>query len=457
MANNKNVREDFQERVRRIEARRQAELEARGTGEPSTVRRAGKKASSVFVMLAIICVVLIGIVATLPSVIKELPEDWAFSLPKIDWERPVREAQERPKRSTPFGVVSLIPKRKEEERDLSQVFAENQGLVFPPGFAANDQNAALDIAMVATGFDAAPGPDLPARITPLAFNTACTFRPLAAGETLHSVNLGNAFTTAPIRVVMDEWIADSLTKYLKRKLNQSRFRGKITPASGSVQMANVFVTDTSAPVYLILQTMSGNTVWNIHAAPGVQIAHVAMIAGGIPGVALPSEDISVEALRVSDFVEKHEFGRDDAARDCMIRPWRKPRENWIAARKATKGNALFENQMESYAKGHHAYDLWFQGQFGVSADSVTIGALSAANVLVGTPPASPLPYQPLSTRTLHLGQSDHVFTGDEETLTTAITTLHQSMLLAAAGGDYANLKPPVRELAPQPTTEAAVQ
>ena len=115
----------------------------------------------------------------------------------------------------------------------------------------------------------------------------CTFRAPAGGETVVGVNVGYAQTALPVVAFSDLEAATSLTNDLRRITVKGEDTLEIRPHDGTMRGIDVFVTDTSGPIYLVLQTRGRATIWNVHAGPGVVVAHVAMIGEQVSGLLAP--------------------------------------------------------------------------------------------------------------------------------------------------------------------------
>lgn len=447
-------RQDFQDRVRRIEERRAAEQQNRGS-DPGTVRRARRKMSATLI-LTLATVAALGVLGfTLPYLADDLPEEWAFELPKVTW--PPKAPERAEGSGGGFGVVSLMPQKTKRDRIPTEVEARNNGIYYPTGFVAGTPNPGDPLSLVASGFTHKTGSEIPLSVSTFPLGTECSFRPPQEDEIVLGANVTGALLPTAIRAITNEQLGRALNKSLAYKLEKPKSKRPITMVEGTVNMVNVFVTETAKPVYLVLQNMNGSTVWNLHTAPGAEIAHIALISGHGTGVLLDGQNIPIEALRISDFVTKHEYGRDDETRDCMIRPWPKPKNHWIAAQKAATGNMLYENQVETFAKGHLQYSRWFTAAFGVDPDEVSVTAEAAAHVVLGPVPDAPVPYRPVSRGDLHIVDFSHILTGDAEYLARRVGAINTDLLQAAIGGPLESLIQPIRQLKPEPAPEAPQQ
>ncbi|EBA13209.1 hypothetical protein [Roseobacter sp. CCS2] len=282
-------------------------------------------------------------------------------------------------------------------------------------------------------------------IIPIIRNAQCVLRSPAAGEKVMGVRLENALLPGPLHAFSDAQMVDQLLQNIEAVAQDGADPLTDMKLSGEKTVLDLFVTDTSAPLYLVLQNMGPGIVWNLHTVPDVAIAHIALIGSDFSGVANLPVNATTEALLVSDFLPPHQYGADDVPRDCMIRPWRTPQPDWIGSLKSEAGSLQYQNQMYSYAGGYAAYNSWYTETLGVDARADTVTARDAAHVLLGPVPQAPFAYNSLAGQDIHMVATDHLMTGDFDTRTAAVAQLQDTLLRAAVGGDIGALDPPAME------------
>lgn len=319
------------------------------------------------------------------------------------------------------------------------------GAILPSPQVANLANDPLTLADIATDV-ALPTPDTAlGNIIPFDRNVSCRLRRPLGEERVVNVRLEDGLLPAPLQAIPHAALAERLLQNVKAVTQDRRPTDRDGRVTGAFETVDVFLTDTSAPLYVVLQNMGDGILWNLHLASDVQVAHVALISEGYPAVVNLPANASLDGLHVSDFVGRHQFGADDTVRDCMIRPWRKPAADWTAQQKAAEGNALFQNQMTSYTKGHAAFNAWYTQTLGVDATEHVIAPRSAAHVLIGPVPSAPIAYQSITGRDVHVMRTDTIIAGDSATRANLTEALHQDMLRTAIGDDLAALDPPAME------------
>ncbi|MEM6385123.1 MAG: hypothetical protein AAF718_02690 [Pseudomonadota bacterium] len=348
-------------------------------------------------------------------------------------ETPAQAVQEPPNPLLAFAVD------RPEARSPGQRTATDRGWEHTLGSVATPDGAQVQVADIASGFDPSRLDSRPARIETFQPNENCTLRRPRDGEVVRNVRLGAGTGFTEVHAVSDAGIADAILTHSQAALFSPKSHEFGRTAKGRMNRVDVFVTDTSGPVYLVLQALSGNTLWNVHRGQGVQIAHIAMI-GNTSGIIAPN-GVAFEALRIADFGINFDFEAHDVAQPCMIAPYRLPKDFWEGQKKAAKGNALFENQMFTFNSGHRAFSAWYTEVLGVDPETGLTEAEGAAHALVGPVPPGLLGFRPLAGQTIHVTEAERLLIGDD-----ALIEAHQALMIAAAGGDVAAIQPETRRV-----------
>ncbi len=323
-------------------------------------------------------------------------------------------------------------------QDVRQI--TDQGWSIPsPGLATADREQ-LTVLDVATGFDPA-GQDAPPNVLiPFAVNSECTFKRPQPNDVVYNLRMETGTLPTTTHVFSNRAIANALIDHIEGVQVSKKHYQTGSRAQGRMFAVDVFVTDTSAPVYLVLQSFRQNVIWNLQLARGVTLSHVAMI-GENSGLVAPEQDVPFEAIRISDFVTNFEFGANDDPGPCMVAPWRRPQAHWPAQAKAENGNDLYTNQIYSFNTGYRAFDAWYRQVMGVPADTNVTGPHSAAHVLVGDLPDQPIEYRSMAGRDVYVSENDFTLIGDD-----TFEDTHIMLLTAAVGGDLALLDPAPQEV-----------
>ena len=445
---------DFSERLRRIEQRQgvrpprepaldprpKADIGGGGGGNGDAPRSGGGSGFGPFRMALVVMVILglfgAGSLYVINTFDKQSDDKPATaSVPTVEPGEAISTEGLPP-------ILALRIERPGVDPNAPPSVLSDRGWIMNPGLVANAGRAEVTIEQIASGYDPAQPDLVPGRVEMFDANPECTLRKPRAGEVVHNVRLEDATGLTDLHVVSDVQLGAALAKHIEGVTAHDKHHQIGTTANGRMGRVDVFVTDTSAPVYLVLQALGGNVLWNVHRGPGVQISHVALI-GDTPGAILPG-DIELEAIRIRDFVGQDEFGANDEVRPCMVRPYRAPEPHWPAQQKANDNNTLFVNQIHTFATGFRAFNAWLTGVTGQDANTNLVAAQGAAHVLVGPVPAGQLGYNRIEGRTLNLVRSDRVYNGDEE-----LYEAHLELLTAAFGGDPLGIDPAPMERATQ--------
>ncbi|MGR3512672.1 MAG: hypothetical protein ACU0GG_07890 [Paracoccaceae bacterium] len=442
-------KQGFAERLQRIEAKKSVPLRSSGLStalgdgddmppvptEPDEMGGGGGGFGPIRMLLILLVLLAIGgvaglYVADLARASKELAEETPIEVPT-----PSAEVV------APVHPLLAFTVPRAEPQDGGRRLMSKRGWDHTLGSVATPDGAQVLVTDIASGFDTRTARALPARVERFAPNATCTLRRPQAGEEVRNVRFDHAKAETDIHAFSNAALGETLFDHAQTVMFNPEADVPRQTVSGRLNQVDVFVTDRSAPIYLVLQTMSGNTLWNVHRGPGVTIAHIAMI--GNTSAILPPKGVSFEALRISDFDLNFEFGAHDRPQECMIAPYRLPKPDWEASIKAQKGNTLFENQIYSFNAGHRAFAAWYDETLGADPETGLTEAESAAHALVGPVPPGLLGYRSVAGRTLHITDSDHVVLGDD-----ALIQTHRDTVLAAAGTDPDRILPPVQRGAP---------
>lgn len=222
--------------------------------------------------------------------------------------------------STPTGDPAVAFKNELQGR------AYNADVALGDGAETGDGRplwAAAIFEEFAPGSDA----DIPASIELLPA-AACAFEKPGEGALVRLVHVvdGGA-NRAPVYTIDNQSIADRaknfVNHYFTTRKEQASFAWSL--ASDAVSLVNVAVTETAAPVYLVL-TAHSDTIFNITAAPGARLERIAVIGSSVVGVANAPDGVAVEGL----------YG--GALYRCGAQPERMPEAHWGYVRNVKEHN-----------------------------------------------------------------------------------------------------------------------
>lgn len=288
-------------------------------------------------------------------------------------------------------------------------------------------------------------------------NSKCEFRTPKRSEKVYSVNLDFGLSKTQVHTFSDRQINKKLTAFLDWNMNSDYTRKRPMEdfiVTGKTYSVDVFVTDTKAPVYLVLQSTSKPIIWNVHAAKGVKIAHIAINSGGGSGVVVPKANTSFEAIDYVDFLltkeqkrktnsskKNKKTAKDNTPEPCEARPWRKPKEHWVQWIKANNNGGVYRNQRDLYFEKSRFYDTWFRSIFNQPAEKNLTEAEAAAHVLLGPRPKQNIPYHAVADSVVHMMRVDHVIVAEEAERKKQILAIQNAAMDRITGGGYDKVDP----------------
>ncbi|WP_374641857.1 hypothetical protein [Tabrizicola sp.] len=261
------------------------------------------------------------------------------------------------------GVFGLHGRSGQRPQDFLQEGAD--GLVAVGPIAAGAGNRPVFIGDVVAGYTTRAAADIPAEVTTIRPIMGCRPTPPQEGTHFGHVTAG----TSGIGLALSTYDDSDLAAGVQRLVDHYRQTGNaaMPDLSGpGYEAYDVAVTETSAPVYLVLETGAGNRMWNLHLAPGARIERVILLGGTQAGIANLDPVVPVEVILDADLAS------------CGIHP--------------AYGS-------EGMSSGAEAYDRWFLDAFGVAASSSRIGFDRGTISLVGPVPGAEGPkasYAPIN-------------------------------------------------------------
>ena len=253
------------------------------------------------------------------------------------------------------------------------------GLVALGPVAALAGNRPVFIPEVISGYSTRVGSDIPAEITTIRPISGCRLTPPLAGTAVGHVTAGETGLRLAFLTYNDSHLAAAVQGFVDRY----RESGPSAPGDGSelaYEAYDVAVTETGAPVYLVLENAGGNRVWNIHLAPGARIERVILLGGAHAGVANLDPVVPVEVLP------------GEALAACGIVPAYPPNPGnriFAALKTGSAGDkAAAEAKLAVMQDRVAAYNTWFRDSFGVPADETRAGFAGGTVSVVGPQPGA---------------------------------------------------------------------
>ncbi len=272
----------------------------------------------------------------------------------------------------------------------------------------------------------------------------CEFRRPQAGERIVNAHIGQTLNPSDLHVYSEAEMAEDTRAWLAAHFTRpNSITEKTIVRDHDVPIADIVITDTSAPIYLILQNREGSVLWNIHTAPGVHIAHIVTVGPKTVALNPPPGDYGVDMLL--------------AGPGCAPIPAREPQDWWLILHKMEQlrwddEKAELQAEIDGLYSAHRDYDLWFHDAFGQPSETGVIGFDLTDYLLAGPAPETPqarLSYRPIEGSTVLVSEQDYIFTAPERARVAFMMGLQHDFIATAAGGDVAALYPePMQRTAP---------
>jgi hypothetical protein len=271
----------------------------------------------------------------------------------------------------------------------------------------------------------------PAKIGWLETTQSCKFPLPSVGDKLVQVHTNDTDQVSDVFALSQADVLERAQAYVSQWQSDGKDPGVNSNRSGDrLRVVNVIVTETEAPVYLVLAG-GFDTLWNIQKSENARISRVAIIGTRNAGIVNLGADTPVSVLA------------GNAAKGCKVSPSRRPQPFWRVVEAAKDGDQISKEAVASRNAIHARYDSWFRGSFGKASEEVTIGIDQMNHAIVGPLPASPddrLPYRGLTDATVQLARTDYAFFAasrqDYDSKHSELVTKKAQQL---AGGDLTSL------------------
>lgn len=240
----------------------------------------------------------------------------------------------------------------------------DEGLKVTGPIAAMRGNRPVFIKDVISGYTTRISDDVPAELTTIRPISGCRLTPPLQGTEVGYVTSEGTELDLPLLTYNDTDLAAAVQQFvnLYRKTGASR----VTPPDElAYSVYDVAVTETRAPVYLVLESSVRNRIWNIHLAEGARVERVILLGGVHSGVANLDPVVPVEVLP------------GPALEACGISPAYplNPGHRFFEVLK--DGPASYKAEAEAtYALMQEriaAYNTWFRDSFGVPVSETRAG------------------------------------------------------------------------------------
>jgi hypothetical protein len=245
----------------------------------------------------------------------------------------------------------------------------SEGLQAAGAIAARPGNEPVFIKHVIGDYSTDVGSDVPAEITTIRPIMGCRLTPPLDGTVVGHVTAGDSGVPLAMSTYNDAIMAATVQRFVDR-YRETGEAATVDTDGLAYEAYDVAVTETGAPVYLVLQTTGGNRMWNIHLAPDARIERVVLLGGDQAGIANLDPVVPVEVIL------------NPGLETCGIVP----------AFPLNAGHALMQSgagsdvQLAEVAARAQAYDQWFRDSFGVPAAASRAGYDAGTMSVIGPVP-----------------------------------------------------------------------
>ncbi len=248
-----------------------------------------------------------------------------------------------------------------------------EGLLADGPIAAHGGNRPVFIDAAISGYSTDMGRAVPSEITTIRPILGCILTPPMPGTVVGHATAGDSGLSLALSTYGDTDLAAALRRFVDayRKTGEA---GPIDASGAAYQGYDVAVTETAAPVYLVLESTPGRRIWNLHLAEGARIERVILLGGSQAGVANLDPVVPVEVIL------------DDGLAACGIEPAYAPNPGKAMLQGRTDAAALV--QIGDRAA---AYDIWFRDSFGVTASASRVGFDRGTLSVIGPLPGETAP------------------------------------------------------------------
>lgn len=275
------------------------------------------------------------------------------------------------------------------------------GLSVQGPIAAMAGNRPVFIEDVLSGYLTQVASDIPAEITMIRPISGCRLTPPLEGTEVGHATAAATGLSLPLLTYSDRDLAAGVQALADsyRKTGSDRVA---VPSDLAFEAYDVAVTETRAPVYLVLEGGPGNRIWNIHLAPGARVERVVLLGGTNVGIANLDPVVPVEVLP------------SDALAACGIDPYYPPNpgHRFFEVLNSGQGSAKADAEAKYVVMQDRmgAYNTWFRDSFGVPADETRAGFDGGTVSVVGPQPGaaeSKAVYAPIRGSRIRMTQDDY--------------------------------------------------
>ncbi len=299
--------------------------------------------------------------------------------------------------------------------------------------AASAGNAPVFISDVIDGYTTRVGSQVPAEVTTIRPILGCLLTSPVNGTIVGHVAAGNSDVDLALATYNDLDLAAEVQVFVN-KYRETRAPNPTVQAAPAYESYDVAVTDTRAPVYLVLENGWGRRIWNIHLAEGARIERVILLGGEQAGVANLDPVVPVEVIL------------NDGLAACGIAPYYPLNGGHLFFQSMANGvmkSAEAEEKLGKIKVAVEAYDIWFRDTFGVRATESRVGYDAGTISVIGPVPGKDQPkavFAPIELSKIRMTQDKFFEVSGQVAEGEDFASRVRAIATAFAFGDLKNLQ-----------------
>lgn len=297
-----------------------------------------------------------------------------------------------------------------------------RGYHVPNGVVMTQSEQPVWIQAVTTGYSSSANSEVPAGVTLFdSTQESCTAPQRHKDEYLGHVFFSRAKQPSTLYSYSDADLRESALAYVKWHKHGEREAKRYTKPVRAIDVIDVFVTETSKPVYLVL-TSPSKAVWNIHKAEDAKLARIVLIGHETVGIATDSLKTPVDILR------------------CNPPLLRDPKPHWAFVRNVRESGRN-EELIDKNRAQHRKFSFWYKQHFNAWSDHNLAVANRANHALIGPVPANlddRIAYKPLSQRKIRITDHAELVITDKSSFRTLYLTQVRQLAEEINGGKLAS-------------------
>lgn len=310
------------------------------------------------------------------------------------------------------------------EVNVKKFVSKLRGYLVPPGVVMTQTEQPVWIQAVTTGYSKSANLSEPSDVTMFAHDVeSCAVPEPLQGEYLGHVFFSQAKQASSLYTYSDEDLSRSAKSYVKWHKRGKDQAKRYTKPVRSLDVIDVFVTETSKPVYLVL-TSPSKAVWNIHPAEGVEIARIVLIGHETLGVATDKLSTPVEILR------------------CNPALLRDPQPHWGFVRNVRKSGGRDDDLLFKNRALHRKFAFWYKQNFNAWSSHNQVVANRANHALIGPVPTdldARVPYRPIAERKIRITNNAYLVISDQRSFKTLYLTKVRQLVEEITGDSLASV------------------